>query len=214
MGARSAPLIGLAGLFIGMVLTLQVANELKRLDILNFTTDINAIAILRELGPLLTALLLAGRAGSGMTAELASMNTTEQVHAMRMLGLDVNRHLVAPRIVGAVLSAFALTVLFDLLALGGGYIVAMTDFSLPFHVYHNNMTRVLDGGDLSIGLIKAAIFGYLIGVVGCTYGLRAEGGAEGVGRATRRCVVAASFLIILSDFFITKILLLAFGKMR
>lgn len=213
LGARSALLVGFAGLFIGMVMTLQVANELKKLDIMRYAADINSVAILRELGPLLTALLLAGRAGSGIAAELAAMHTTEQIRAMRMLGLDVGRHLVAPRLVGCILAAFSLTVVFNILALAGGYLVAVFDFNIDFYEFHSNLTRVLDGGDLTIGLIKAALFGFIVGVVGCYNGLGATGGSRGVGRATRRSVVTASFLIIMSDFFVTKVLLVAFGKM-
>ena len=213
MGARSALLVGLAGLFIGMVLTLQVANELKTLDLMRYAADVNCVAILRELGPLLTALLLAGRAGSGIAAELAAMHTTEQIRAMRMLGLDVGRHLVAPRLVGCILAAFSLTVVFDILALAGGYLVAVFDFNMTFYEFHSDLTRVLDGGDLTIGLIKAALFGFIVAVVGCYNGLGATGGSRGVGRATRRSVVTASFLIIMSDFFVTKFLLVAFGKM-
>jgi phospholipid/cholesterol/gamma-HCH transport system permease protein len=194
-----------------MVLALQVAVELAKFQGTRFVANINCVSILREFGPVFTALLLAGRAGSAMTAELGTMKITEQLSAMKMLGLDIYKYLLAPRIVGCILGCVTLTLFFDLVGIVGGYAMAVVGLDIPFAEYHANTLNILNWRDISIGLIKAGVFGLIISTVGCFWGLKTEEGAKGVGEFTKRSVVTSSIAIIISDFFLSKILLNVFG---
>lgn len=205
-GWRSIALVGIAGLFVGMGIALQVEIELRRFGASQNIANVVAVSIVRELGPILTALLLAGRAGSGITAELGSMKITDQLTAMRMLGLDVSRHFVVPMMIATTLATFYLTVLFDLLGVGGGYVIAVFELKIPFHTYHELTKQILHLSDVVTGLSKSLVFGGIIGWFGCYYGLGAAGGGKGLGEATKRSVVASSFAILVSNFFLTRLL--------
>jgi phospholipid/cholesterol/gamma-HCH transport system permease protein len=211
IGVRSLPIIVFAALAIGMVLALQVAVELLKFQGQRFVANITCVSILREFGPVFTALLLAGRAGSAMTAEIGTMKITEQLSAMRMLGLDLYKFLIVPRVLGCFLGAVTLTVLFDLVGILGGTLVAVFSVGIPFQEYHAGTMNILNWKDLSIGLIKAGVFGLIIATLGCYWGLRTEEGAKGVGEFTKHSVVTSSVTIILSDFFLSKLLLNLFG---
>ena len=205
-GWRSIPLVALAGLFVGMGLALQVEVELRRYGASQNIANIIAVSIVRELGPILTALLLAGRAGSGITAELGSMTITDQVHAMRMLGLDVMRHFVAPMVLAVTLSTFMLTCLFDVAGIAGGYVIAVLEIGIPFDTYHALTKDILHSSDAITGLAKSLVFGGIVGWLGCWYGLTVRGGGKGLGEATKQAVVAASFAILIANFFLTRAL--------
>jgi phospholipid/cholesterol/gamma-HCH transport system permease protein len=205
-GVRSVPLVALAGLFVGMGIALEVEVELRRYGASQSIANIIAVSIVRELGPILTALVLAGRAGSGIAAELGSMKITDQLQAMRMLGLDAMRHLVAPLVVAVTLSTFALTMLFDVAAIAGGYVIAIYELGIPFHTYDALTRDKLDSADAITGLAKALCFGAIIAWLGCWHGLAARGGGKGLGVSTTRAVVAASFAILVADFFLTRAL--------
>lgn len=210
-GVNSFPIVAVAALAIGMVLALQVAVELAKFQGTRFVANINCVSILREFGPVFTALLLSGRAGSAMTAELGTMKITEQLAAMRMLGLDVPKYLLAPRLIGCLLACLSLTLVFDVIGIAGGYLMAVYALNISFAEYHAGTLNILNWRDLSIGLIKAALFGMIIATVGCYWGLRTEEGARGVGEYTKRSVVTSSIAVIVSDFFLSKILLSLFG---
>lgn len=211
IGVRSLPIISFAAAAIGMVLALQVAVELMKFQGQRFIANINCVSILREFGPVFTALLLAGRAGSAMTAELGTMKITEQISAMRMLGLDIFKVLLVPRFVGCVLAALTLTLVFNLVGILGGYAMAVLAQGIPFAEYHHATLNILNWKDLTIGLIKAGVFGTIIATLGCYWGLETEEGARGVGEYTKRSVVTASITIIVSDFFLSRMLLRWFG---
>jgi phospholipid/cholesterol/gamma-HCH transport system permease protein len=163
--------------------------------------------MVRELGPLITALMVAGRNSSGIASELGSMKVTEQIDAMRALGTDPTKKLVTPRVISAVIMLFILTVLSDLVGLSGGWIVARFALGLDSNQYWSTAWQSLQFADVFMGLSKPFIFGYILATIGCYYGLAAKGGTQGVGRATTQAVVAASVLIVVVDFFYTKFLM-------
>lgn len=205
-GWRSIAIVAIAALFVGMGLALQVEIELRRFGASQNIANIMAIAVVRELGPILTALLLAGRAGSGITAELGSMKITEQLQAMRMLGLDVRREFVVPMMLATTIATFYMTVLFDIVGVGGGYVIAVHELGIPFYTYHELTKAILRSSDVITGLVKSAVFGLIIGWFGCYFGISADGGGKGLGEATKRSVVASSFAILVSNFFLTRAL--------
>ncbi len=206
-GWRSVAIVATCSLFVGMGMALQVEVELRKFGASRNIANIVAVGIVRELGPVLTALLLAGRAGSGITAEVGSMKITEQLAAMRMLGLDVNRHFIAPMLLAVTLSTLLLTVVFDAVGIVGGYAIAVYQLGIPFHQYHQLTKDILNTSDVFTGLTKSVVFGAIIAWVGCYYGLATRGGGKGLGEYTKRAVVAASFAILVSNFFLTKALI-------
>jgi phospholipid/cholesterol/gamma-HCH transport system permease protein len=205
-GWRSVAIVAVAGVFVGMGIALQVEIELRRFGASQNIANVVAVSIVRELGPILTALLLAGRAGSGITAELGSMKITDQLQAMRMLGLDVSRHFVVPMIIATTIATFYLTAIFDAVGIAGGYVIGVFELRIPFHTYHELTKEILHSSDVITGLAKSLVFGVIIGWFGCYFGLSARGGGKGLGEATKRSVVASSFAILVSNFFLTKAL--------
>jgi phospholipid/cholesterol/gamma-HCH transport system permease protein len=207
IGVGSLPIVILTGFFTGAVLALQSANSLTRFGALSFTGQLVSLSMVRELGPVLTGLMVAGRNASGMASELGSMKVTEQIDAMRALGTDPSKKLVTPRVVSTVVMLFFLTIISDLVGLAGGSVVAVLLLRLDSNEYWNYAWRSLAFGDVIQGLIKPVIFGFIIATIGCYYGLSARGGTQGVGRATTQAVVAASVLILVIDFFLTRLLM-------
>lgn len=205
-GWRSLPLVAVAALFVGMGIALQVEVELRRFGVSQNIANVVAVSIVRELGPILTALLMAGRAGSGITAELGSMTITDQVLAMKMLGLDVMRHYVAPMTLAVTISNFLMTCVFAVVGIAGGYVIALAELRIPFHTYHELTKDILRSSDAITGLSKSVVFGAIIGWLGCWFGLGVEGGGKGLGEATKRSVVASSFAILIANFFLTRAL--------
>jgi phospholipid/cholesterol/gamma-HCH transport system permease protein len=167
--------------------------------------------MVRELGPVLTSLMVAGRNSSGMASELGSMVVTEQIDAMRALGTDPIKKLVTPRVISTIVMLFFLTILGDLLGLFGGNLVASLLLGLDSHEYWSNAWQILVFSDVFMGLVKPVVFGFIIATVGCYYGLSAKGGTQGVGRATTEAVVAAMILIIAVDVFVTRFLMVVLG---
>ena len=163
--------------------------------------------MVRELGPVLTGLMVAGRNSSGMASELGSMVVTEQIDAMRALGTDPMKKLVTPRVTATVFMLFFLSVISDLVGLAGGLMVAKLFLNLDARQYWSNAWQVLVLQDVFMGLLKPTLFGFIIATVGCYYGMTARGGTQGVGRATTQAVVTASVLILVMDFFVTKLLI-------
>lgn len=207
IGIGSLPITLLAGFFIGAVLALQTASTLQSFGAQNFTGRLVATSLVRELGPVLTSILLAGRAGSGIAAELGSMKVSEQIDAMRALGTDPVRKLVMPRLLALLLMAPVLTVFADLIGVFGGWMISVTLLKLPTSVYVSSAREALNYNDIFGGLLKPTIFGLIVAVVGCRAGLRTSGGTVGVGRSTTQSVVVSILLILISDFFLTKLVL-------
>ena len=208
VGVRSLTITNLTLLFTGMVLAIQTAYSLAAYGGKTFVGDIIALSVVRELGPVLTALMVAGRVGAGITAELGSMAVTEQVDALRVLAASPVKKLVVPRVGALVLAMPLLTVLGDAMGIFGGLLMATFEIGQMRVFYMTHVVDALSLGDIGSGVGKSVFFGFLIGIIACYNGITATGGADGVGRATTHTVVMASIAVIVSDFFLTKIFLL------
>ncbi len=211
IGWGSLPIVALAGGFTGAVLALNSANTLERFGSLSLIGQLVSVGMVRELGPVLTGLMVAGRNSSGMASELGSMVVTEQIDAMRALGTDPMKKLVTPRVVSTVFMLFFLTIISDLLGLIGGSVMSSLVFGMDSHQYWSSAWQVLAFQDVFMGLLKPLLFGFIIATVGCYYGISASGGTQGVGRATTQAVVVASVLILSVDLVATKLLMAIFG---
>ncbi|HVO79624.1 MAG TPA: ABC transporter permease [Terriglobales bacterium] len=211
IGVGSLPIVLLTGFFTGAVLAVNTAASLGRFGALSLIGQLVSISMVRELGPVLTGLMVAGRNASGMASELGSMIVTEQIDAMRALGTDPIKKLVTPRVVSTIVMLFFLVILSDFLGLFGGSVVSTAMLGLDWHQYWSSAWQTLVYQDLITGLSKPVIFGFLIATVGCYYGMSAKGGTQGVGKATTEAVVASSILIISVDFFVTRLLMLLIG---
>jgi len=211
IGFGSLPIVLAACFFTGAALALNSATTLGRFGALTVIGQLVSIGIIRELGPVLSGLVVAGRNASGMASELGSMIVTEQIDAMRALGTDPTKKLVTPRVVATVIMLFFLTILGDLLGLIGGSIVASLILGLDAREYWSNAWQTLVYSDIFMGLAKPIVFGFIVATVGCYYGLSTKGGTQGVGRATTEAVVAAMILIIAVDVFVTRLLMLLLG---
>ena len=207
IGVGSLPIVVLIGFFTGAVLAVQTANTLQRFGSITLIGQLVALSMVRELGPVLTGILVAGRNASGMASELGSMIVTEQIDAMRALGTDPMKKLVTPRVVSTTLMLFLLTILSDFVGLAGGLMVSKLLLRLDARQYWNNAWQSLVFQDVFMGLVKPILFGFIIATVGCFYGMTARGGTQGVGRATTQAVVAASVLIVVVNFFVTQFLM-------
>ncbi len=211
IGFGSLPIVLAACFFTGAALALNSATTLSRFGALSLIGQLVSIGIVRELGPVLAGLVVAGRNASGMASELGSMIVTEQIDAMRALGTDPTKKLVTPRVVSTVVMLFFLTILGDLLGLFGGNVVATLLLGLDSHQYWNNAWQTLVFEDVFMGLTKPLVFGFIVATIGCYYGLSTKGGTQGVGRSTTEAVVAAMILIIAVDVFVTRILMVLLG---
>jgi phospholipid/cholesterol/gamma-HCH transport system permease protein len=210
IGVGSLPIVALTGFFTGAVLAVQTANTLERFGSVTMVGQLVSLSMVRELGPVLTSLMVAGRNSSGMASELGSMVVTEQIDAMRALGTDPMKKLVTPRIVATVFMLFFLTIISDLVGLTGGLVIAKLLLRLDARQYWSTAWQILVFQDAFMGLIKPVLFGFIISTVGCFYGLNARGGTQGVGRATTQAVVAASVLILAVDLLLTRLLMMIF----
>lgn len=210
IGVGSLPIVVLTGFFTGAVLALQSANSLARFGAMSFTGQLVSLSMVRELGPVLTGLMVAGRNSSGMASELGSMKVTEQIDAMRALGTDPSKKLVTPRVLSTVVMLFFLTIISNLVGLAGGSMVSTVLLRLDLNQYWTNAWQALSFEDVFMGLTKPLLFGFIISTIGCYYGMTAKGGTQGVGRATTQAVVAASVLILVVDFFATRLLMAIF----
>jgi phospholipid/cholesterol/gamma-HCH transport system permease protein len=205
IGVGSLVIILLTGLFTGMVLALQSAYELETFGAKMYVGRLVSVTMVRELGPVLTALMLSGRVGSGIAAELGAMEVSEQISALSAMGTDPIRKLVVPRMIAGIIMAPLLTIIADFIALVGGLIIAVVFVHLGWSFYWNSVIDALDFLDLFTGLTKPFVFGFIVAMVGCHFGLSTTGGTEGVGRHTTNSVVSASILVLVVDFFLTKL---------
>ena len=210
IGVGSLPIVMLIGLFSGVVMTMQMARALQQYGAQGQVGQIVSIALVRELGPVLTAVLVAGRNASGIASELGSMKVTEQIDAMRALGTDPIQKLVTPRLIATAFVLPLLTIIADFIGLIGGAVIAYTLLNISLSQYFTSAWMTLQYNDLVQGLLKPFVFAIVIALVGCFYGMRTTGGTQGVGRSTISAVVSASVLIIAVDFLITHVLLSIF----
>jgi phospholipid/cholesterol/gamma-HCH transport system permease protein len=207
IGVGSLSVVILTGFFTGAVLALQTSKTLSTFGAKGLTGSLVAVSLVRELGPVLSSLMLAGRIGSGIASELGSMVVTEQINAMRALGTDPIKKLVVPRILASISMLPILTIVADGVGVFGGLVIAVQLLGLSSGLYLNSAWNSLSYMDLFGGLLKPLIFGFLVAIVGCHCGLRTYGGTQGVGRSTTQAVVAASILILIFDLFLTRIIL-------
>ena len=208
MGIRSLPIVLLTAVFTGMVLALQTAYGLHRFGAKNYVGNLVGLALARELGPVLTAVMVCGRVGAGIAAELASMVVTEQVDAIRALGGDPVRRLVTPRIVAGTISMPLLSGAAVIIGVLGGGIVAVLELGITSHQYYRSYLYAVQIRDVTDGLIKSFGFGMLVSSIACFKGLRCRGGTEGVGLTTTSAVVTGSLVVFISNFFFTKLLII------
>ena len=211
IGVGSLPIVVLSGISIGALLALNSASTLQKFGGITLIGQLVSNSMVTELGPLITALMVAGRNASGMASEIGSMVVTEQIDAMRALGTDPSKKLVTPRVAATIFMLFFLTIISALLGLVGGYAVANLLFGLDSRQYWTVAWQTLVFRDVFMGLIKPLFFGFIIASIGCYYGMSTRGGTQGVGRATTQAVVASSVLILVVDFFITKFIFALLG---
>ncbi len=206
IGVESIPVVLLTALFTGMVMALQTFTVLARFNAESYVGSLVSLSMVRELAPVLAALMIAGRCGSAMGAELGSMRVTEQIDALEVLATDPIHYLMVPRVWATVITLPCLVVVADAVGILGGYLIAVVLMGANSVTYMQVSFQYMDLNDLLSGLIKASVFGLLIATIGCQKGFFTTGGAEGVGRSTTRAVVLASIAVLVSDFFLTKLL--------
>ena len=207
IGVGSLPIVLLSGFFIGAVMVLQTGTQFERFGQASLTGDIVSLALVRELGPSITGLLVAGRCSSGIASELGSMLVTEQVDAMRAMGTDPSRKLVTPRVLATLITLPLLTTISVFVGLIGGMVASVLSLRINATTFWERAIKILEFSDIMQGFSKSVVFAFIIATVGCYQGLNVRGGTQGVGRATTQAVVVASVLIIVSDTFLTKIAL-------
>jgi len=206
VGVDSVPVILLTAMFTGAVLALQSFAVLARFNAEGFVGSLVALSLVLELSPVIGGLIIAGRVGSSMGAEIGTMRVTEQIDALEVMATDPVHYLMVPRVWAMVVMLPMLVLLGDAIGMLGGYLVSVVLMGANPVVYLESTFRYMDLWDLTQGLIKAGFFGLLVGVIGCQRGYFTTGGAEGVGRSTTQAVVAASIAILISDFFLTKLM--------
>ena len=207
IGIGSITVVLLTGAFTGMVLALQTGTTLDQFGARSLVGRLVSASMVKELGPVLTALMVTGRVGSGIAAELGSMVVTDQINALRALGTDPVRKLVVPRVLAGLIMVPVLTVVAVGVGMVGGWIITVTQLKVASSVYWNAVVDGLYMEDIWMGLVKPFVLGFVIVSIGCHVGLRTAGGTQGVGRSTTNAVVAASVAVLAVDFFVTKLLI-------
>lgn len=203
VGVDSIPIVFLIAFCVGMILALQAASQLRRFGATLYVADLVGISLTRELGPLMTAIIVAGRSGSAMAAEIGTMRVSEEIDALSVMGLNPVEFLVLPRVISLAVMLPCLTVLADAVGILGGVAIGTLGLEITAANYLGQTFHALSVKDIVTGLVKSLAFAVIIAMVGCFMGFRAEGGAEGVGRRTTASVVVAIFLLILCDLFFT-----------
>ncbi|MBE6099208.1 MAG: ABC transporter permease [Anaerovibrio sp.] len=206
LGVDTLPIVSLTMTFTGMVMTLQIAHEFIKMGAESTVGGILAIAIGRELGPVLVGVVAAGRVGSAMTAEISTMKVTEQIDALRVMGTNPTGYLVVPRMLACMMMVPILTVYGDMIGVLGGWLVAKYYSGISTYVFINSISTYTDLNDMTGGLIKAVVFGGVIAILGCYYGMKAPEGAEGVGKATTKSVVSAIVVIFMVNVLLSMII--------
>jgi phospholipid/cholesterol/gamma-HCH transport system permease protein len=207
IGVGSVTIVALTGFFTGAVMAIQSEGALRTYGAVSMTGQLVSLTLVRELGPVLSALMLAGRIGSGIASELGSMVVSEQINAMRSLGTDPTRRLVTPRMVAMILTLPLLTVICDTVGMCGGWIIAKYKLLISSNQFWSDAFHAIQFSDLVGTVVKPVVFGFIIAMTGCYVGLRTEGGTEGVGRSTTQAVVSSSILVIAADFLLNNLLI-------
>ncbi len=207
IGVNSLSIVFLTTLFTGMVLALQSGIVMAKFGAKMYVGNLVSTSMIREMGPVLVALMVAGRVGAGITAEIGSMKVTEQIDALRALGTNPIKKLVATRIVATVVMLPVLTVIGDIVGIFGGWLLSLWSIGVSTGIYKQTVLDAVTMDDILTGVIKPIVFGVIISLVGCYYGLTTSGGTKGVGSATTRSVVVSSISILIVDFFLGKLLL-------
>ncbi len=207
IGNRSFMIVALIAFFTGLVMALQLVVGLKRFGLQLYVGQLVGLAIFRELGPVLTALMVASRVGSGIAAELGSMVVTDQVLAIEAMGANPIQKLVVPRVLATVIATPILTVMADVIGAFGGMIISVMEVGVTPHFYIDQLRGSLIINDFTSGIEKAVFFGFFVGVISCYQGLQTRGGTEGVGEATTKAVVYSAVTIFIADFFLTKLII-------
>jgi phospholipid/cholesterol/gamma-HCH transport system permease protein len=205
IGVGSLQIVFMTGFFSGAVMALQMSRALAQYGQVGKTGALVSLTLVRELGPVLTAIMVAGRNASGIASELGSMKVTEQIDAMRALGTDPVQKLVTPRLIATCVMLPLLVVIADFVGLFGGWVISYMFLSITSRQYWSSAWQTLEWNDVSQGLLKPLVFALVISMIGCFYGLRTSGGTQGVGRATTQAVVTATVLIFILDLLITKV---------
>ena len=205
IGYYSLPVVGLTAIFTGMVLTLQSHTGFARFSAESVIPNVVVVSITRELGPVLAGLMVAGRVGAAMAAEIGTMRVTEQIDALITMATNPFKYLIAPRILAGVIALPILVAVADIIGIFGGYLIATYKLDFAPGAYLTNTREFLEVMDVVSGLVKAAAFGFLIALMGCYFGYNSRGGAQGVGTATTNAVVAASILILSFNYLITEL---------
>lgn len=205
IGFLSLPVVGMTAWFTGAALALNIWTGGSRFNAEEAMPQIVALGITRELGPVLAALMLAGRVAAAMASEIGAMKATEQLDAMETLSTDPFRYLIGPRVLAAVIMLPLLTLIADVIGVAGGWLVAVRVLDMSPTVYIRNTWDFLQAWDIESGLIKAAVFGFIVALMGCYNGATAKGGARGVGRATTQAVVTSAILILAADYLLTSL---------
>ncbi len=206
MGVNSLPLVALVSIFTGAVTAVQAVYQISEYVPMRYLGTAVGKSVMIELAPVLTALVVAGRVGAGIAAELGTMKVTEQIDALKTLALDPVEYLVVPRFVAGLIMLPVLTIFADAIALAGGMGISATTLNVPPHVFLNSLKSFFKTMDLVSGLSKAFVFGGIISIIGCYQGFKTRGGAEGVGRSATKAVVLASVLILIADYIVASIL--------
>ena len=205
IGYLSLPVVALTAVFTGMVLALQSSTGLSRFSADSAVASLVVLSVTRELGPVLAGLMVAGRAGAAMAAEIGTMRVTDQVDALSTLSTNPMKYLVAPRLLAGLVALPLLVVVADILGVLGGFIIGVVKLGFNGGIYLSNTLDFLRTDDVVSGLVKAGVFGFLIALMGCYHGYNSKGGAQGVGAATTSAVVAASVLILAFDYVLTEL---------
>ncbi len=201
----SLPVVALTALFSGAVIALQSYTGFARFDAQSAIAGIVVLSVVRELGPVLAGLMVAGRVGAAMAAEIGTMRVTDQIDALTTLSTDPMKFLVAPRLLAGLLALPLLVVVADILGVLGGFTVSVATLGFDPHAYLAATVSTMKPGDVTVGLVKAAVFGFVVALMGCYHGYRSRGGAEGVGGATTSAVVASSILVLAFDYLLTEL---------
>lgn len=205
IGFYSLPVVGLTAIFSGAVLALQSYSGFSRFNAESTIATVVVLSITRELGPVLAGLMVAGRVGASITAEIGTMRVTEQIDALKTLSVDPYKYLIAPRIIAAVIALPLLVLIADIIGVMGGYLVSVHSLGFSPTPYLVNTVKFLETIDVISGLVKAAVFGFIIAVMGCYFGYNSKGGAEGVGAATTNSVVSSSITILFANYIVTSL---------
>lgn len=204
IGYYSLPVVGLTGIFAGMVLALQSHTGFSRFAAESAIPTVVVLSITRELGPVLAGLMVAGRVGAAMAAEIGTMRVTEQIDALTTLSTNPNKYLIAPRLIASLIMLPCLVLVADIIGVMGGYLVAVFKLGFNSEAYITNSFEFLETMDVVSGLVKAAVFGFLIAMMGCYHGFHSRGGAQGVGAATTNAVVTGAILVLVFNYIITE----------